>query len=1068
MPPFEAFMSGQATPRGIMDFSFDLDVGLTDLDLGLLDQYSFQVPFAADTPSTDAQGPEQQLSETDTAPLRAEAFKQSIWRYLPQRSRNHTADQVNLAVPETEKDSYRRSNFTHRRVIAEKLPRSSRDRLLALVLGTCSPDNVKRIASAFPSIELLDGLIQYFLSSPLIDAPMWFHLPTFSPSKMNPELLASVVSAGAATLPDISLRKLGYALHEASRMGQSKSFEEDNTAIRDLQHLQTFLLQLKVGMWSGISRKMEIAESFLQPLMTMLRRGGRFRRSTWKEVSPSPDDQGAVLESKWLNWVSEESFLRLVHRAFEFDRQSSMALLKPPLISYAEMQLPLPSANALWQAKNAATWKMAYLERDPMTAKRPSATECLLNLEHQVHDYADSTYLHMMWGPVWEYRQMCALTSRSQSQPTNSLILSSRYQELTKQLEDFRLSTPPMSKSVEITLEIMLVHLNAPLDDIQLFAGLEGQEEARDAYVGLRDWAKTPSARQALWHAGQILRAAEVLPKALLSNFNAIAVYHAGLILWAYGFLKRSMATEQGPIDTAVVLNGDDLLSAQHLEWTASQTSHDEIRLVPQPSADPADPLNLPMWRKIAILAVMSIHPFVVNFTSSSMSSALPIYASTGVFGFPPKSFSQLTYLIAGNILMLGASNLWWVPLANTFGRRPIVLGSLLLLVFSSMWAGLATSFDSVLAARIFMGIGGAPADAVSPDVVGEIFFVHQRGRALAIYTVFLTFGSLVGAIAGGYIVADMGLSWLHWMNVVLSAITFVLCLVFQAETLYHRKESTVTFEDPDKDTVETKERVIIADAGAPSSYPSYSYMKSLRLFTYHPGLMRNLIAPYKTLRLPGVWLVSAWYAGLVGLIVTMSTVGPQLVAKPPYLWGKNVGLVNIGGIFGALVGCIYTYLIADFATKRLAKKDSHGFSEPESRLITALPALALATIGALIFGFVAQNPSPAGWVGLQFGFGLVALGLMQAPSVGFNYIIEAYGVLAGDCFVAITFVRAIVSFAWTFFVGEWVTHQGAAEPFGIFGMLMGLFGLMTVPMLIWGKQLRIWTAKWVPEGSAL
>jgi hypothetical protein len=322
-------------------------------------------------------------------------------------------------------------------------------------------------------------------------------------------------------------------------------------------------------------------------------------------------------------------------------------------------------------------------------------------------------------------------------------------------------------------------------------------------------------------------------------------------------------------------------------------------------------------------------------------------------------------------------------------------------------------------------------------------------------------------------------------MNVLLSAISFVLCLVFQAETLYRRKESTVTLDDPDKDTVETKERVIVADAAAPSSYPSYSYLKSLRLFTYHPGLMRNFIAPYKTLRLPGVWLVSAWYAGLVGLIVTMSSVGPQLVAAPPYLWGKNVGLINVGGIFGALIGCVslqslccwesaniyfqvYTYLIADFATKRLAKKDSHGFSEPESRLVTALPALALATIGSFIFGFVAQNPSPTGWVGLQFGFGLVALGLMQAPSVGFNYLIEAYGVLAGDCFVAVTFVRAVVSFAWTFFVGEWVTHRGAAEPFGIFGMLMGLFGLMTIPMLIWGKRLRIWTAKWVPEGSAL
>ncbi|PZD39553.1 AraJ, Arabinose efflux permease [Pyrenophora tritici-repentis] len=499
----------------------------------------------------------------------------------------------------------------------------------------------------------------------------------------------------------------------------------------------------------------------------------------------------------------------------------------------------------------------------------------------------------------------------------------------------------------------------------------------------------------------------------------------------------------------------------EHLEWTASQTSHDEIRLVPQPSADPADPLNLPMWRKIATLAVMSVHPFVVNFTSASISSALPIYASTPIFGLPPKSFSTLTYLPAVNVLMLGASNLWWVPLANTFGRRPIILISMLLLIFSSMWAGLTTEFNSLVAARIFMGIGGGPADAVSPDVVGEIFFVHQRGRALAIYTVFLSFGSTVGAVAGGYIVADMGLKWLHWMNVLLSAISFVLCLVLLPETLYHRPQTTVTFnDDPDKVSAETKERVTITDTAA--SYPSYSYLQSLKLFTYQPGLERKFLGPWKVIRLPGVWLVSGWYAGLVGLIVTMSSVGPQLVGAPPYLWGKNVGLINAGGIIGALLGCAYTYAISDFATKRLAKKDTHGFAESESRLVTALPALFIATTGALIFGFVAQHPSETGWVGLQFGFGMVSFGLMQAPSVGFNYLIESYGSLAGDCFVTVTTSRAIVSFAWTFFVGEWITKKGAAEPFGIFGMLMGVFGLCTIPFLWWGKRLRVWSAKWL------
>ncbi|KAJ4343759.1 hypothetical protein N0V87_000040 [Didymella glomerata] len=505
----------------------------------------------------------------------------------------------------------------------------------------------------------------------------------------------------------------------------------------------------------------------------------------------------------------------------------------------------------------------------------------------------------------------------------------------------------------------------------------------------------------------------------------------------------------------------------EHREWAASQQNHDEIRLVPQPSADPADPLNLPMWRKMAVLFCMSVHPFVVNVSSASLSSALPIYAASPIFGLPPKPFSQLTYLVAVNVLMLGLSNLWWVPLANTFGRRPVILGSLLLLILSSMWAGLTTDFNSLLAARLVMGIGGGPADAVSPDVVGEVFFVHQRGRAMAVYTVFLSMGSLVGGIAGGYIVGSMGLPWLHWMNVLLCSISFVLCLVLQAETLYDRPQYLHDLEAEDgKDHIEQKEAVSTV-LPPPTSYPAYSYIKSLRLITYRPGIGHKFVAPFKAMRLPGVWLISAWYAGLVGLIVTISTIGPQLVGAPPYLWGNQVGLINIGGVIGAFLGCIYTYLIADWTTKRNAAKNTHGYAEPEARLVTALPALFIATAGALIFGFVAQNPSPTGWVGLSFGYGMVAFGLMQAPSVGFNYLIESYTSIAGDCFVAVTSARAVVAFAWTFFVGDWVHHDGAAEPFGIFAMLMGLFALMTIPVLIWGKRFRIWTAKWVPEGPA-
>ncbi|KAK2796526.1 hypothetical protein FQN51_009306 [Onygenales sp. PD_10] len=461
---------------------------------------------------------------------------------------------------------------------------------------------------------------------------------------------------------------------------------------------------------------------------------------------------------------------------------------------------------------------------------------------------------------------------------------------------------------------------------------------------------------------------------------------------------RRAFALSEGEVCDATP-PGTDVL----VDHTATDL---HLELVPKPSLDPADPLNWPLWRKLAILFCMSLYAFVANFTSASLSSALPIMATPLVFR-PPIPMSRLTHLIAVNVLMLGAGNIWNVPLAHTFGRRPVILINLLLLTLSSMWAGLAKEFNNLLAARFFIGIGGSAADAVAPDVVGEIFFVHQRGRAMACYTVFLACGSLVGGTSGSYIVAMHGYEWLHWTNVIFSAITLALCFVFQSETLFDRV-SALAVSGEERPGSQSNADQKPASAEGRASFPPYTFSRSLRMWTYRPGLLRRFLTPLMTLRFPGVWLVMLWYAGLVGGIVTISTVGPGMVAAPPYLWGRNAGLINIGGIIGTLLGTVYCYYVADFAVKQHAKKESHGFAEPEARLWTALPGLFLATTGLWVFGFSGNNPGGNSWVGLQFGGGMLAFGLMQVPSIGFNYIIDSYNPISGDCFVAITFMRSV------------------------------------------------------------
>lgn len=194
--------------------------------------------------------------------------------------------------------------------------------------------------------------------------------------------------------------------------------------------------------------------------------------------------------------------------------------------------------------------------------------------------------------------------------------------------------------------------------------------------------------------------------------------------------------------------------------------------------------------------------------------------------------------------------------------------------------------------------------------------------------------------------------------------------------------------------------------------------------------------------------------------------------------------MINVGPIFGALIGAGFTYLTSDARLLGQAKHEGHGFAEPESRLPTSFPGLFIATCGLFVFGFCAQNPGPKVWVGLEVGYAMLSFGLMQVPSIDFNYVsnppllalhpfarprqswltwfvklIDSYSHLAGDCFVIVTILRSVISFAWTFFVADWVAEKGPAEPFGIFGMLLGIFSLLTIPLWLYGKRTRIATA---------
>lgn len=330
----------------------------------------------------------------------------------------------------------------------------------------------------------------------------------------------------------------------------------------------------------------------------------------------------------------------------------------------------------------------------------------------------------------------------------------------------------------------------------------------------------------------------------------------------------------------------------------------------------------------------------------------------------------------------------------------------------------------------------------------------------MAVYTIFLCAGSLVGGVSGGYLAYQHGWAYPYWVSLALTGATFLGHLFLAPETLYTRDSASTDvdlLEDPTKNSVAHQEHV---QAAPPEhNHRPYTFTRSLSFIRPPGGVVRSFLQPWRTLRLPGTWVVMSHYGGLVGGVVTISTIAPQILAMPPYRWGSNVGLINVGALVGTVLGAAYTYAVSDAWLKRQAKHRRQGFAEAEDRLPLMFPALCVATCGFFVFGFTGPSAGAKGWVGLQVGFGMVSFGLMQVPSIGFNYLIDAYSFAAGDCFVMVTSLRAILAFTWTLVVGDWYADRGLAEPFGIFGMLMGIFSLLTVPLWLFGKRMRIATA---------
>lgn len=127
-----------------------------------------------------------------------------------------------------------------------------------------------------------------------------------------------------------------------------------------------------------------------------------------------------------------------------------------------------------------------------------------------------------------------------------------------------------------------------------------------------------------------------------------------------------------------------------------------------------------------------------------TMLPALPAIASA----LNLSSVNQAQWVISAYIVGFGATQFIYGPLADRFGRRPLILICLALYLTTSLLASFATSFEVMIAARVVQGIGAACTRVLAVAIVRDRYSGREMARVMSLsFLVFLAVPMLAPSI---------------------------------------------------------------------------------------------------------------------------------------------------------------------------------------------------------------------------------------------------------------------------------------------------------------------------------
>ena len=126
--------------------------------------------------------------------------------------------------------------------------------------------------------------------------------------------------------------------------------------------------------------------------------------------------------------------------------------------------------------------------------------------------------------------------------------------------------------------------------------------------------------------------------------------------------------------------------------------------------------------------------------------------------------FSQFPWLFSIYLLTSAVTTPLFGRLADTHGRRPVLLAGIGVFLLGSVLCAAAPTMGLLIAGRAVQGLGAGAVQPVSLTVVGDLYTVAERARVQGYLASVWGISAIVGPLIGG--LASEYASW-RWIFVV-------------------------------------------------------------------------------------------------------------------------------------------------------------------------------------------------------------------------------------------------------------------------------------------------------------